>query len=459
MRRGVKLAVLALAGTLLQAGCCGNPGACGSERDEPIGVSDTEPAEPASQVQEPGPSGSDLTAGANSTPATLPQLAPLTEGLAAHALGAFDRARELLRPLAEQGDPLAQLHMGLMAVRGEGQAKDYAAAFDWFMKSAAGGNARAHWDVGLMHEQGEGRPINIEEALRWYVAGADLGSPKCYMQLANLYLSGEHVQEDEAVGMKWLVRAAEAGDPKGMTGLGLRKIVNEHRNDTHDYAEGLALLGAAAEQGEQHVIFMYPLLLWDLTEDETERRRAVRLMEEFLNSEQSEGFTDWALINIRANLMLAYFNGWGVPVDVGRAKEHAAWMDVLLEKNKDEDWTVLGNSGSDTTFHEALRTLVNARRSLETADPETICDAATLLMVAVPDMWIGESDLQLVESAAIEMQRRGISCPYLERALADEEIVCGPSSESPPETCLLTGMDRPLGPRSEYVEDFIRANL
>ena len=53
------------------------------------------------------------------------------------------RAARLYRLAAERGLAIAQVNIGEMHERGEGVARDRAAAYVWYRRAAAGGNAWA----------------------------------------------------------------------------------------------------------------------------------------------------------------------------------------------------------------------------------------------------------------------------------------------------------------------------
>ena len=60
-------------------------------------------------------------------------------GLDAYERGDYDTALKEFRPLAEQGDPLAQSYLGGMYAEGEGLPKDYVLAHMWMNLAAAKG--------------------------------------------------------------------------------------------------------------------------------------------------------------------------------------------------------------------------------------------------------------------------------------------------------------------------------
>ena len=61
------------------------------------------------------------------------------KGMDAYDRGDYDTALKELRPLAEQGYPLAQATLGLMYAEGQGVPKDYVLAHMWMNLAAAKG--------------------------------------------------------------------------------------------------------------------------------------------------------------------------------------------------------------------------------------------------------------------------------------------------------------------------------
>ena len=66
----------------------------------------------------------------------------------------------LFRPLANQGDALAQTTLGEMYANGKGVPQDYAQALVWFRKAADQWYAPAQDDLSWMYAEGEGVPKN-----------------------------------------------------------------------------------------------------------------------------------------------------------------------------------------------------------------------------------------------------------------------------------------------------------
>ena len=70
------------------------------------------------------------------------------KGLAAYENGSFSQAYELIRPLAENGHPEAQLILGDMYNAGKGVTQDNAVLVMWFRKAAEQGNVDAQSMLG-----------------------------------------------------------------------------------------------------------------------------------------------------------------------------------------------------------------------------------------------------------------------------------------------------------------------
>lgn len=66
------------------------------------------------------------------------------------ALKGDSSALQQLRTRAQQGDPDAEVDLGLMYYQGDGVAKDIATAAGWWRKAADQGNAAAELQLGLL---------------------------------------------------------------------------------------------------------------------------------------------------------------------------------------------------------------------------------------------------------------------------------------------------------------------
>ena len=77
--------------------------------------------------------------------------AGLDEGLAAINAKNYKLALEELKPLADNGDVLAQTNLGILYEKGQGVAQDYMKATELFLKAAQKGDETALYNLVIMH--------------------------------------------------------------------------------------------------------------------------------------------------------------------------------------------------------------------------------------------------------------------------------------------------------------------
>ncbi len=98
------------------------------------------------------------------------------EGYDAYNRGDYDTALKEWRPLAEQGDVMAQYNLGLMHHKGQGVSRDYHEAVKWYRLAADQGFALAQTNLGRMYVKGHGVPKDYVQAYMWYTLAADQGT-------------------------------------------------------------------------------------------------------------------------------------------------------------------------------------------------------------------------------------------------------------------------------------------
>lgn len=137
---------------------------------------------------------------------------PLDDALQAYAVGNHKRAGELLAPLAQAGNPLAQLRLGMLYYLGRSVKEDEHIAADWWKKSAAQGNLDAMFQLGNAYLFGSqlGKTINNPdaEAATWYFRAASAGHAEAQYNLGLMFLVGKGVMEDKVEALYWIKKAA-----------------------------------------------------------------------------------------------------------------------------------------------------------------------------------------------------------------------------------------------------------
>lgn len=152
----------------------------------------------------------------------LARLSQLTKG-SLHALltGNPVEAAHWVRSAAECGVAAAQLRLGRMLLdrKGldhDGPEHDELAAFGWFARAAAQGDAEAMNMVGRCHENGWGVPVDLERAAASYRASAEGGDDWGQYNFGNLLFDGRGIAADRPQALRWFLLAASHGHGRAM---------------------------------------------------------------------------------------------------------------------------------------------------------------------------------------------------------------------------------------------------
>jgi TPR repeat protein/3-methyladenine DNA glycosylase Tag len=151
-------------------------------------------------------------------------------------------------PLAEQGNPDAQVSLGFMYKHGQGVPRDYREAARWYRLAAEQGDADAQRTLGGMCRRGQGVPVDYGEAVRWYRLAAEQGSASAQVSLGTMYQQGHGVPQDCKEAARWYRLAAEQGDADAQVSLGFMYEYGE--GVPVDYGEAARWYRLAAEQGD-----------------------------------------------------------------------------------------------------------------------------------------------------------------------------------------------------------------
>ena len=120
-----------------------------------------------------------------SQPATADEL---TDALIRYAMHDYPRAIEMLTPLADRGDAVAQTKLGLIYARGEGVARDDVAALGWLTRAAEQNQSEAQFELGVMYRDGLGTPANGRLAMHWFERATERGVPHAFNAIGEMYL-------------------------------------------------------------------------------------------------------------------------------------------------------------------------------------------------------------------------------------------------------------------------------
>ena len=141
--------------------------------------------------------------------------ADFNKGLTAAQSGDFATALKEWKPLAEEGNAVAQNNLGLMYHNGWGVPQDYKEAVYWYRLAVEQGYAIAQYNLGLMYEKGKGVPQDDKEAVRLYRLAAEQGYADAQGNLGVMYVFGKGVTKDFVYAHMWGNIALMNGDERG----------------------------------------------------------------------------------------------------------------------------------------------------------------------------------------------------------------------------------------------------
>ena len=171
----------------------------------------------------------------------------------------FEGLRGILLPLAQKGDPEAQVVLGRLFHQGLGGAKQAKEAARWFRAAAQQKDPEAQLLLGQLLVAGRGLPRDLQEGTLWIRRSVEQGYMEGQAALGRLYVSGVGVPRNDGEALWWLRRAADQGSPSGQHARGL--LFLQGRGVPRCESEGAAwirlaaLQGAPAAQGELGVLY------------------------------------------------------------------------------------------------------------------------------------------------------------------------------------------------------------
>src|SRR4029078_9225479 len=145
----------------------------------------------------------------------------LADALMPYAKRDYGRALALLTPLAEQGNAVAQLKLGMIFSGGKAGSPDHVAALRWFTKAAEQGQVEAQFELGRIYRDGLGTRVDGNAAVSWLERAAEKDTPHALNALGELYLGHQNVPQDFAVARPWFLRGAQEGNSAAMYNLGV----------------------------------------------------------------------------------------------------------------------------------------------------------------------------------------------------------------------------------------------
>lgn len=182
-------------------------------------------------------------------------LVKLKNGIASFEARNGTQAIELLKPLAEKGNPRSQFYLGQIYREGPGLfpgvEKDEELGDSWIQKAADAGLPEAEYFVGVSYLIGFGKPKDIEAALVWITKAANHSDVHAMAVMGNACWGGdplEGVPRNPKVAMTWFKKAARKSDSHSMFMIAL--MYEKGIGVPQDYIEAHAWMNLAASKEE-----------------------------------------------------------------------------------------------------------------------------------------------------------------------------------------------------------------
>ena len=146
--------------------------------------------------------------------ATEPQSMRLDfkQGTAHYEKTEYEKAFQFFKMEADKGDAEAQFWVGRCYANGEGVAKNYMFAAEWYTKSANQDYFKAQHNLALLYYGGNGVKQDYSKALELVRKAEDNhGHPMSQNMIGTMYYYGQGVTKDYVKAKEWFSKAAKQG--------------------------------------------------------------------------------------------------------------------------------------------------------------------------------------------------------------------------------------------------------
>lgn len=129
----------------------------------------------------------------------------LGDGMSAYKDGNYEKAFELLFPLAQEGNVSAQSVLGTLYLEGQGTAQNVDEARKWFRRAALKGDSSAQFNLAVMHFNGKGGPRDDLMAYKWMLVAWNNGNRTAarHVRIVAKGLSKQEKHEAELAVKDW----------------------------------------------------------------------------------------------------------------------------------------------------------------------------------------------------------------------------------------------------------------
>lgn len=185
---------------------------------------------------------------------------------------------QLIRPLADASNPVAQATLGDMYHDGNGVTQDEKEAVKWWTRAAEKGEAHSQSNLGESYMMGRGVQQNWTEAIKWWRKAAEQNIARAQTALGMALVEGRWVRQDYVEAAKWFSKAAEQGEPLSQAYLAHMYLRGEGglKPSPVDAYKWILIAGDEAKETTATIKLMLETMLRP-----TEKQEAIRLAEQW----------------------------------------------------------------------------------------------------------------------------------------------------------------------------------
>ena len=135
--------------------------------------------------------------------------APKDDAHAAMQRGEYQKALEILLPIAEAGDVDALGNVGNMYAFGQGTEKDIDKAHSYWLRASDKHLGTAMGNIAVLYVTGQGQiKKDISQAAVWYKRAAEHRHWQSMITLSSLYMLGQGIEQNKIQALAWAGLAA-----------------------------------------------------------------------------------------------------------------------------------------------------------------------------------------------------------------------------------------------------------
>lgn len=136
----------------------------------------------------------------------------LNKAWTAYNIGRYKETVRMVQPLANEGNPRAQVILGKCYENGLGVEQDLAVAAQWFQLAAEQNYSEAQVLLAYCYEIGAGVPKDPQQVMNLLTRAAESGNAEAQFNLALNYSQGVNgAPKNEQASFQWAERSANQG--------------------------------------------------------------------------------------------------------------------------------------------------------------------------------------------------------------------------------------------------------